>query len=142
MALTVGSTVEDVAHEGDAIRRLLDAANLTVADLGRACGVTRAAADKYVRAAKLGAAAWETASAGLRKLGLDPATVRGGAADAASADAVSVTRPERRAPELGYSRFLDPFARDQMPALLEILSLSEIEQKFLRVIVQDRISRH
>jgi hypothetical protein len=115
-------------HEGQKLKKILEERGYNVSALAEACGVKWPAAKKYIDAETIGGNAWLTCSAGLKRLGIDPALLRPGT--------VTMHRARDLRPLIG------DFSRRQLEALKQILEADAEARDRLLWILDDRLSRH
>jgi transcriptional regulator with XRE-family HTH domain len=116
------------AHEGERVRAAVREAGATLAELARLAGVTDQAAQRWVHAPVMGAAARQTVDRGLRGLGIDPARVWVTGSGQPVAEAV-----DRR-------RLLDRLDADGLRDLLSLLRASDRERDVVSGVIADRLS--
>jgi transcriptional regulator with XRE-family HTH domain len=104
--------------EGTKLRRALLAVGKTPADMARACGVTRTAVDRYLKAETIGDVAWRTVRLALIKLGIDPKKVR-------------PTDVDVEEQEQDLQPLVHDFTLSQLERLKKILKADEGPQKLL-----------
>lgn len=114
-------------HEGQRLQGALDDAGKRQADLADALGISAQAVSRYMKAKRFKAAAWETISGGLVKIGISPSRVR---LSDESGSSLMDLRPH-----------LVMFTNAQLPALLAILEADKPSREALVMLIKDRLER-
>jgi transcriptional regulator with XRE-family HTH domain len=123
-------------HEGERLKQVLADKGLTTADLRRACGITYTAVSKYYANERFGARPWARLEPALRKLGIDPASVRLVPMNAsATAEAV----PEDVS-ENAFKPILQNLPPDTWDAVLRLLNGTERQRHYAKIWLEASLS--
>lgn len=125
-ASTSGSRL-DPMHEGERVLELLKAAKRSQSDLADAAGVSTAMVSKYVKSETFRPGAWDTLSAGLRRLGINPEQIR-------KTITLNRERPEDLRP------YVANMTAEQLRGVLRILDADDGARHVLRIAIEERLA--